>query len=113
VLGPYREGQVRALNGVQKRVATFANNINELGWETLAQHRLIALICTNFKSYNRGQVWKVIGDRLLKACYLSREDHNQKIRTRQQRTDFGKYPFIHRTIKAATNYLQAYSIFPL
>ena len=42
VLGPYREGQVSALNRVQKTAAKFANNINELGWETLAQCRLIA-----------------------------------------------------------------------
>ena len=41
----YREGQVSALNRVQKRAAKFANNINESGWETLAQHRLIARIC--------------------------------------------------------------------
>ena len=42
---PHREGQVSALNRVQKRAAKFANNINESGWETLAQHRLIARIC--------------------------------------------------------------------
>jgi hypothetical protein len=34
---PYREGQVSALNRVQKRAAKFANNINESGLETLAQ----------------------------------------------------------------------------
>jgi len=28
---PYREGQVSALNRVQKRAAKFANNINESG----------------------------------------------------------------------------------
>ena len=31
---PYREGQVSALNWVQKRAAKFANNKNELGWDT-------------------------------------------------------------------------------
>ena len=31
VLGPYGDGQVSALNRVQKRAAKFANNINELG----------------------------------------------------------------------------------
>jgi len=41
----YREGQVSALNRVQKRAAKFANNINESGWETLAQRRLVARIC--------------------------------------------------------------------
>jgi len=63
VLGPYREGQVGALNGVQNRAAKFANNINELGWETLAQQRLIARICALFKAYTRGWAWKAIGDR--------------------------------------------------
>jgi hypothetical protein len=29
---------------------------------------------------------------------MSREDHNQKIRTRKQRTDVGKNSFINRTI---------------
>jgi hypothetical protein len=33
VLGPYTEGQVSTLNWVQKRVATFANDINVSGWE--------------------------------------------------------------------------------
>ena len=36
---PYREGQVGALNRVQKRAAKFAN-INVSGWETLTQRRL-------------------------------------------------------------------------
>jgi hypothetical protein len=31
-------------------------------------------------------------------CYLSREDHNRKIRSRKQRTDIGKYSFVNRTI---------------
>jgi hypothetical protein len=43
--------------------------------------------------------WKAIGDRLLKPCYQSRDDHNRKIRTRKQRTDVGKYSFVNRTIK--------------
>ena len=47
----YREGQVSALNRVQKGAAKFANNINESGWETLAQRRLIARICALFKAY--------------------------------------------------------------
>jgi hypothetical protein len=41
VLGPYR-GQLSALNWVQKRVSEFSNNINEPGWEILAQRRLLA-----------------------------------------------------------------------
>jgi len=41
-----------------------------------------------------------MGNRLLKPCDVSRDDHSQKIRTRKQRTDVGKYSFINRTIKS-------------
>ena len=37
---------------------------------------------------------------LLKPRYLSRDDHNQKDRTRKQRTDVGKYSVVNRTIKS-------------
>jgi len=47
------------------RVTKFTNNINESGWEILAQCRLIARICALFKAYTRGQAWKGIGDKLL------------------------------------------------
>jgi hypothetical protein len=63
-------------------------------------HRLIARICALFKAYTKGQAWKAIEDRLLKSCYMSRDDHNWKIKTRKQRTDVGKYSFINRTIKS-------------
>jgi len=57
-------------------------------------------ICTLFKAYTGGRAWKAIGDRLLKPCYLDREDHNRKIRNRKQRKDVGKYSFVNRTIKS-------------
>ena len=58
MLGPYREGQVSALNSVQKRAAKFANNKNESGWETLVQRRLIARICAIFKACTRRRLGK-------------------------------------------------------
>jgi len=82
VLGPIHRRSESALNRVQTRAAKFANNINESGWETLAQRRLIGRICAIFKAYTRGRDRKAKGNRLLKPCYLSREDHNRKIRTR-------------------------------
>jgi hypothetical protein len=87
----YREGQLSALNQVQKGAAKFANKINEFCWETLAQRRLIARICVLFKSYTGRRAWKARGDRFLKQCYLSRDYHNRKIRPRKQKTDVGKY----------------------
>ena len=99
-LDPYREGQVSSLNRVQKGVAEFANNKNELGWETLVQRRLIARICAIFKAYTNRLAWKATGDRLLKRCYLSRDNHNRIIRARKQRTDVGKYSFLNRTTES-------------
>jgi hypothetical protein len=37
--------------------------------------------------------------RLKGPCYLSRDDHDRKIRARKQRTDIGRYSFVNRTIK--------------
>ena len=56
-------------------------------------------MCTLFKAYTGRRAWKAIGNRLVKSCYLSRGDHNRKIRTRKQRTDVGKYAFVNRIIK--------------
>jgi len=52
------------------------------------------------KAYTRGRACKAIGDRLLKPHYLSMEDHNQKMRTREQGTDVDKYSFVNMTIKS-------------
>ena len=60
---------------MQKIVAKFPNNINETGW-----------------ACSKGQAWKAIEDRLLKSCYLGRDNHNWKISTRKQRTDVGNIP---------------------
>jgi hypothetical protein len=79
VLGPYREGQVRALNWVQKRAAEFAININESGWETLAQGRLKDQICALFKAYTGGRAWKARGDGLLKPFLFNNQPYAQII----------------------------------
>ena len=96
---PYREGQVSALNRLQKERLNLQIIKNDSGWETLAQRRKIARICALFKAYTRGWAWTEIRDRLLKICYLSRDDHNRKIRTWKQRTDVGKYSFVSGTIR--------------
>ena len=36
---PYRECQINMLHRVKKKAAKFANHTNNLGWETLPQHR--------------------------------------------------------------------------
>jgi hypothetical protein len=55
-------------------------------------------MCALYKAYTGGRAWKAIRDRLRAPSYLSRVDHNWKIRARKQRTDVGKYSFVNRTI---------------
>ena len=96
---PYREGQIRALDRVQKRAARFAQNSNRPNWETLTSRRKLLRICSLFKAYTGERAWKPIGDRLKRPHYLSRVDHERKIRSMKQRTDIGKYSFVNRTIQ--------------
>jgi len=42
---PYREGQISALDRVQKKVAKFAHHMNSPNWETLGSHRVIMHMC--------------------------------------------------------------------
>jgi hypothetical protein len=55
-------------------------------------------MCALFKAYTGERAWKSIGDRLQAPSYLSRVDHNWKIRSRKRRTEIGKYSFLNRTI---------------
>ena len=96
---PYREGQIRALDRVQKKAAKFAHHTRSSNWETLASRRKLSRIYALFKAYSRERAWKPIGDRLQRPHYLSRLDHEKKIRSRRQRTDIGKYCFVNRTIQ--------------
>jgi 5-methylcytosine-specific restriction endonuclease McrA len=95
---PYREGQINALDRVQKKATKFANHTNDSLWETLAHRRKVARICSLFKSYCGEGGWKAIENRLQGPCYLSRDDHDRKIRAKKQRTDVEKYSLVNRTI---------------
>jgi len=95
---PYREGQMHALDRVQKKVAKFARHMNESNWETLSQHRKISHMCAIFKAYSGEWLWKAVGDRLQRPNYLSKVNHERKIRNRRQRMDVGKYSCVNRTI---------------
>jgi hypothetical protein len=55
-------------------------------------------MCALYKAYTGERAWKDIRDRLQAPSYLSRVDHNWKIRATKQRTDFGKYSFVNSTI---------------
>ena len=103
---PYREGQISALNRVQKKAAKFVHHKNSPNWETLASRRKLSRICALFKAYSGERAWKAIGDRLQWPHCLSRVDHERKIRSRRQRTDIGKYSFVNRTVQHCTGYRQ-------
>jgi len=96
---PYREGQIRELDRVQKKAVKFSHHTKSPTWETLASRRKIARLCALYKAYGGQRAWKAIGDRLERPHYLSRADHNLNIRNRRQRTDIGKYSFVNRTIQ--------------
>jgi hypothetical protein len=95
----YREGQIIALDGVQKKAAKFAHHTNSSNWETLASRRKLSRIWALYKAYSGERACKAISDRLQRPRYLSRVDHVRKIRSRRPRTDIGKYSFVNRTIQ--------------
>jgi len=96
---PCREGPISALDRVQKKEAKFTHHTNIPNWETLASRRKLSCICALFKAYSGESAWKPTGDRLQRPHYLSRVDHERKIRSRRQRTDIGKCCFVNRTIQ--------------
>jgi len=96
---PCREGQINALDRVQKKAGQFTNHTKDSEWETLTQRRTIVRLCELFKAHSVERAWKAIHDSLRKPCYLCRVDHVRKIRDKKQRTDIGKYSFVNRTIK--------------
>jgi len=96
---PFREGQISMLDRVQKKAAKFVHHTISPNWETLASHRKLSRICALIKAYSGECAWKAIGDGLQWPHYLSRVDHEWKIRSRRQRTDVGNYSFVNRTIQ--------------
>jgi len=95
---PYNWGKARKKTSV--RVGkTSVRVVSESNWDTLSQRRKVSRVCALFKAYSGERAWKVIGDRLQRPNYLSRMDHEWKIRNRRQRTDIGKYSFVNRTIR--------------
>jgi hypothetical protein len=96
---PFREGQINASDRMHEKAAKFANLTNESSSEKLAQRRKIAGMCALYKAYSGEPAWNAIGERLQRPYYLSRVDHDWKIRNRRQRRDNGKYSFVTTTIQ--------------
>jgi hypothetical protein len=95
---PYRECQIIALDRVQNKAAKFVHHVGRTKWESLSQRRRTARMCALYEAYTGERAWKDIRDRLQAPSYLSRADHNWKIRTRIQKRDIGKYSFVNRSI---------------
>jgi hypothetical protein len=77
-----------------------------LYWQASCAHQLAgfvllaqACVLQSRDAYWLPTPWKPIGDRLKRPHYLSRVDHERKIRSRRQRADIGKYSFVNRTIQ--------------
>ena len=113
MLGPIQRRSVKCFKSGAKRAAKFANDVSRVGKLWHSEDRKLES-CTLVKAYTGRRAWKAIGNRLLKAYYLSRDDHNRKIRTRRKRTDCGKYSFINRNIKSPESITcKLTSVFPL
>jgi hypothetical protein len=65
----------------------------------MASRRKVVRLGALYKAYSGERAWKDIGDSLERPHYVSRVDHNLKIRNRRQRTYIGKYSFVNRTIE--------------
>jgi len=65
----------------------------------LCQTCKLSCICAFFEASSGEWAWKAVGDRLQWPNYLSRVDHERKIRNWRQRTDIGKYSFVNGTIR--------------
>jgi hypothetical protein len=61
---PRREGQINALDRVQKKAAQFTNHTKDSDWENVAQRRTIARSCAVCKAYCGERAWKAIWNRL-------------------------------------------------
>jgi hypothetical protein len=72
---PYTEGQISALDRVQKKAAKFAYHTTSPNWETLASRRKLSRLCALFKAHSAERAWNAIGDRLQRSHYLSSVDH--------------------------------------
>jgi hypothetical protein len=95
---PYRECKINSLDCIQNNAAKFVHLTGGLDWESLVQGRKIAHMYVLFKAYTGERAWGAIAERLQAPSYLSRVDHNWKIRARKQRNDTSKYSFVNRTI---------------
>ena len=76
---PYREGQISALDRVQKKAAKFAHHRKSPNWENLASRRKLSRTCALFKAYSGERARKPIGERLQRPHYLSRVDHGRNV----------------------------------
>jgi hypothetical protein len=88
----------KSFRRVQNKTAKFAHHTGGPVWEPLVQRRRTARMCVLYKAYNRERVWKDIGGRLQTPYYRSRVDHSWKMRSREIRTDVGKFSFVNKTI---------------
>jgi len=82
----------------ERKAVKFEHHRKSPKWENLASRRKLSRIFALFKAYSAEPAWKPIGDRLQRPHYLSRVDHERKIRIRRQRTDVWKYSLLIRTI---------------
>jgi len=54
---PYRDGQITALDRLQKKAVKFAHHTYSSNWETLSSRRTLSHVCALFKAYSGERTW--------------------------------------------------------
>jgi hypothetical protein len=99
VLGSIQGGPNNCLREGEKESDQICTSYEQFELGNFGVGRKLSRICALFKAYSGERAWKAIVDRLQRPHYLSRADHERKIRSRRQRKDIGKYSFVNRTIQ--------------
>ncbi|KAJ4442599.1 hypothetical protein ANN_04188 [Periplaneta americana] len=92
---PYRIYKINSLERIQYMAAKFVkgkredgnDTIKELKWETLENRRRKTRITSLYRAHLGQKAWVDITARLEKPTYYGRNDHDFKIKCREQKTD--------------------------
>ena len=117
VSDPYRLGQIKDLEAIQKRAARRVLNkyhryepegiyesatemVRSLGWPPLEERRELDRLCGMHKIVNQTRGWEELSEKIQLNTRVGRGDHVKKLTINQVNTDVGKYSFLNRTVKS-------------
>jgi hypothetical protein len=107
---PYRIGQKKSLERVQRRAARFVTNtydrtvsvsslMSQLGWNSLEERRCKARLKCFYNVFNNLGGWSDLSTHLREPAFRGRRDHCFKVYIPMAKKDFYKYSFFVRTCR--------------